>query len=892
MANWQGTPFTPSISQFSTLKGEIENIPREIITSSIYVSSIYISSMGQFNDLSGYQLNVSSLFTANISSIFGDFTVISLSTLAFNPQFSGTFSPKIDLGMGGFFGNLLGSLGSGALSVGLGAGGLATGIMALALPRGNKQINNAVYETINGTTQLQISTLGTTYPLYSSIFRTVSSVSANQVPGSEILVSSFFLPGTTCIRSVSDPLDLPVDIYFGSTIQSFGEWVPIQISTGGGSYTPTPTFSNVDITYQNEPGLAISKIGNINFSTGYAVLPPSVQVPNLTTLSSFFNHYSAVSQYNLNQITFSTGDVSVLYGNTFSTLTNFQMNTGTYDTCMISQLTDDFLQQKQLAGLNFHASTIGFGVSSFQSLTGTAPIQFQMNTQFNCNVIINNISTTNITTGNNINIGNNLFGKNAYFSGEIQASSLNILQTISTILTDTDLLNVSSLNADFISCGTATFSTLTIGKTVFGDLEGSNIYVDDVLRLRDPTSAGKLEYDFFVDYQGGSPTSNLVLGYLSSTYTDTNILEINGQSNFLGIGKTPTVALDVVGSINTTGNLTTQNINAQIINATVINSVGSNNFNAVYTGPANMASFQSLRNTILPLQQVQVSNVSCNSPAFQWNFFSTNVVEWTSTIGNVQAIVAGINKVQFWDLPNAQIDLINNTSSDLEVDARNALGNFVVLVNPDNFPPGATYRITLSPSGANALSNPPPQTIPYANYLTLYNDKQNYYLTDSGTTYPGNGLYITPPLYLENVQQFGARARVFDVNSVSGFNFINTGFLPFQISGGAGFGGGTVTAQTTISITTQLPPPGGGSNLSTFVFHADDWLPIVLPYSQDSSVTSVGFNSLQIYPQSSGGIRPYWQVYLRTVVNAIAGSMNWTVGGYMVPRTLGRYSWS
>jgi hypothetical protein len=923
MANWQGNIVynIPSIPQISSIAGRVSTI--EFDVSTLYNLSAPVSSLSGrvstletfFGDLSGGILVVNELVGDLVSTSVAQVPLLQTSTISIvnittQPSFSlfkSLFTVDLGLGqaIGGLLGGIGGAVGGGVIAAGTGVGltvqGLEQGWGTVMAGRPKNFINQSTFEVLNFTTQLQISTIGNDYPLYSTIFRTVSSSSANSVPGREIFTSTFFLPGTTCIRSISDPFNLMTgDSNLNtSTLQAFGEWTPIDISGGGGGgYTPTPNFSNVLITYQNEPGLAIGKIDDVNISTGYAVLPPSVQVPELFTLSSFHNHYSAVSQYNLYQTTFSTGDVAVNYADTFSTITNFQMLTGFYDTYMISQVTDDFLQQKQLAGLNFQASTIGFGVSSFQTLTGQAPIQFQMDTQFNCNVIVSNLSTINIT------VGNNIYGSNAYFTGEIQASSLNILQTISTILTDTDLLNVSTLNADFISCGTATFSTLQIGKTVFDELQGSNVIVDSVLRLIDPTISGNIQYDFSIDYANTSPRSNLYISYLSSTYKNVDLITINGQQGFLGVNKIPTAPLDVSGSIlasgdiTTTGNIVTpgnlsvNNVNGNTINASTVNSVGFNNFNASYTGFQTMTVLDSFRTTILPLQTVQVSNVSCNNPNTNWNFFSTNITEWTSTIGSIQAVSGLPNNVVFWDMPNGQIDLLNNTGNNVQVSARNTLGNFTILVNASNFPPGVKYRITLSPSGASALSNPPSQTIPYENNLSIRCDQSNYYITDAGSTYPNNGLYILPPLYLANIQQFGAKARLVDVNSISGFTFINSGFLPFQITASANFTGGIVTAQTTANITVQLIPPGGGTQVSTFAFYTSDWLPILLPYSQESSSTAPAFNSLQVYPQSSGGSRPIWQAYLRTVLNTFGGNMNWTVAGYMIPRTLGTYSWA
>ena len=259
MANWQGNNTQiPAIPQISSIAGRVSTLEFNFssLSSFVTLSSLntrvstletQVSSLRNANFSSSVStLGISSLVTLNISSLVGDVTFLSLSTLRFNPQFSnlvGSFSPKIDLGMGGFFGNLLGQLGSGALTLGLGGAALATGIASIAMPRGYNQINNGVFETVNGTTQLQVSTLGFQFPLYSTIFRTVSSIKPDQVPGREIFVSSFFQPGTLCIRSISDPLDLPVDVYKGSTIQSFSQWVPIPISISS-SATSTPVITN------------------------------------------------------------------------------------------------------------------------------------------------------------------------------------------------------------------------------------------------------------------------------------------------------------------------------------------------------------------------------------------------------------------------------------------------------------------------------------------------------------------------------------------------------------------------------------------------------------------------------------------------------------------------
>ena len=140
----------------------------------------------------------------------GDFSLVSLSTLSLKGIDLGGINLSFDLGLGNALGGLLGGLGAlvGGAFIGIGTGvgltiqGLETGLATLIDGRGENFINNNFFETINGSTQLQISTLGGPDPYYSSIFRTVSSSSANSVPGAQIFVSTIFPQGTTCIRSV------------------------------------------------------------------------------------------------------------------------------------------------------------------------------------------------------------------------------------------------------------------------------------------------------------------------------------------------------------------------------------------------------------------------------------------------------------------------------------------------------------------------------------------------------------------------------------------------------------------------------------------------------------------------------------------------------------------
>lgn len=251
------------MNRMSVLQGASWAGNQKLATQKQLVSSI----AGLYTDIQDISLStivvtdltVSTINADFISSTQGGFSLVSLSTLSLKGIDLGGINLSFDLGLGNAIGGFLGGLGAavGGAFIGIGTGvgltiqGLETGLATLINGRGENTITNNTFETINGSTQLQISTLGDAYPLYSTIFRTVSSSSANQEPGPQIFVSSFFNPGTTCVRSVSDPLNLLTgDSNLNtSTIQSFGQWVPFldPTQTGEDIYARDAFFSTLTL---------------------------------------------------------------------------------------------------------------------------------------------------------------------------------------------------------------------------------------------------------------------------------------------------------------------------------------------------------------------------------------------------------------------------------------------------------------------------------------------------------------------------------------------------------------------------------------------------------------------------------------------------------------------
>lgn len=244
MASWTGTtPFASKKQLVSSISGlyndlqdlsgfDFQNLNVSTLNALSWVSTpiLYVS------DIRGYSVDIS-----GISSVTANFSLINTSSIGFTaPTIDAGVKVSVDFSLGDFVWNAL--VGTGAMvaevavGVGVGAGGffyaIANGASALM---NTKELSNPTYintsnfEVVGSSTQLQVSTLGDAYPVYSSIMRVVSSITPNQQPGVPGFTSTLFYPGQICIRSISDPIPIVTSSsnVLGSTLQQFGEWVPL-----------------------------------------------------------------------------------------------------------------------------------------------------------------------------------------------------------------------------------------------------------------------------------------------------------------------------------------------------------------------------------------------------------------------------------------------------------------------------------------------------------------------------------------------------------------------------------------------------------------------------------------------------------------------------------------
>jgi hypothetical protein len=238
-----------------------------IIGSTIQVNSAYISSL-YVSSIVDYIATVSSINAESISTLVTTAPLINASTISFQPNAGGV---KVDLGLGSFAGSFAGQFAGEVTTMTIAGSALVTGVVGLSLPRTQNNIyppgEPSTFQAINTQTQIQFSTIGSQV---SSFYRFVSSTDGSMgtiTPGFEYIISSVIAPGTQCIRSFSDPINLANASTFTSTVQSFGYWIPvpknISASTITGNFNVTSTLT----AYNINSSTTITALGAITGNT-------------------------------------------------------------------------------------------------------------------------------------------------------------------------------------------------------------------------------------------------------------------------------------------------------------------------------------------------------------------------------------------------------------------------------------------------------------------------------------------------------------------------------------------------------------------------------------------------------------------------------------------------
>jgi hypothetical protein len=257
----------------------------------------------------------------------------------------------------------------------------------------------AVYETINGTTQFQFSTLNTAT---TTVFRTTDRTNPNQKFGNETFISTIIPAGRLCVRSVSDPLQFQMIssqlISTNNFLQSYGQWTQVL-----------------------EPDNSINA-NNINAGTG--TFNTSLQVNG--TLNAGTTTLDALRVAGLFRVTNILG-ANVATIDAVGAITGTSLNTGGQVNAATGSYTGQVGAGSFLTAGNAQAATL--------TVTGAAGVF--------------SLAATGAVTGNSLNIVNTA-----------TTGTLNVIATATAATVNATTVNAATVNAVQISTGNALISSI------------------------------------------------------------------------------------------------------------------------------------------------------------------------------------------------------------------------------------------------------------------------------------------------------------------------------------------------------------------------------------------------------------------------------------------------
>lgn len=454
-----------SISDVSTINGIPYPPPGtgstistfQTITATEYISTpdLRVSSINGA-ELNGTTIIISSINTQSVSTNELQVNLTSVSSIQLRPSVGFNPSLSVDMGLGSLFTNVAGAA-LGGMNMIVGGIALATGVTAIYQGRQTKTVNLSTFELVNGTTQLQISTLGLDV---STTTRFVSSVNAD-TPGEEYFISTIIPAGTPLIRSFSDPMNTISSP--ASSIQAFGQWVALpegNISSLEFSTITCSTLVAADLV--STLNLEVNNIISTNgISAQYVIGEQLISTP-LLFVSSINNDVYPPAQEQLSTF---PGSIyvadSIFAANLLST---FNVNVG--NVISTNGLSAQYVIGEQLV------STPQLFVSSINGAT------FGQSTVFISSVEATTISTNNISFNfiDGLSISSPVFANPSYstvsVTGQITASTFATTKritcgigqfdgnTISTNTASTGTLRAGVVNAATLSTGVATISTI------------------------------------------------------------------------------------------------------------------------------------------------------------------------------------------------------------------------------------------------------------------------------------------------------------------------------------------------------------------------------------------------------------------------------------------------
>ena len=297
----------------------------------------------------------------------------------------------------------------------------------IAGPAGPPGQTSYVYETINGTTQFQFSTLGSAV---TTVFRTTNQANPNVTLGREVFISTILPAGSKVIRSVSDPLQQAIiSTQLLSTtnyLQSFGQWHAILEP----DYNLTISTLKVD----SLSGFASLSTGKISTTSLEAV---NMNVSNLLNTTNLYVTQNATVIGDLTSGSFATG----VFGAGNSIVTSLSTNSLSTGSAIISSLNglafNSIIKGNDSSFNSLSTNKISTGIALISSINGL-PISAFVTTG---DITFNSISTNALSTGSATISSLNGLPISVYInSGNVS------FNTLSTNRISTARVSISSIN--------------------------------------------------------------------------------------------------------------------------------------------------------------------------------------------------------------------------------------------------------------------------------------------------------------------------------------------------------------------------------------------------------------------------------------------------------------
>ena len=564
----------------------------QIVSKDIFASTLTVST-----------LNAPNFTPAQVSTIVVDTKLTVTSTLSL------TGSPtNIDLGLGDVIQGLIGGAATQALGVGIGGAGLITGTVALATGRTSGGVNSNIFQTVNGSTQLQFSTIGSNV---SSVFLTVDSPNPFTTPGLEISTTQGVSAGTYCVRSVGDPLYITNNV---SSIQMYGQWVPVIqptatlpavavssffVSSVNGAVYPPPVFAGIPSTLNastinvngnlTQSGTGTFNWGGNTMSGTQVVLnrPTSVNATFTTSGTAFLNAGAIVN----NGLNVASGSVTIQGG-----------------TQIVSGLSVFGFTSAQ-AGLVVNGGTAQFNGPAVATNTLSANALTTLNGGLN----VNNVAT-NINAGLNVTSGLTTL-----------SAGLNVTSGLTTLSGGLNTTNIATNALSTNNISTANINVSTVNGAIYPPPGGGGI--PSTLAASTITVDGNLTQSGTGTFNWGGNTISGTQVVLNRATSVNNTLTTSGGA-FLNAGAVVNAGLSVSG---------TASFNNQVNmgqNAAVNGSFSVNNGTTLYNG-VNVVSGNLSLNQFGAIVGASVIAASLNmrSPALSTNQISTANINVSSVNG-------------------------------------------------------------------------------------------------------------------------------------------------------------------------------------------------------------------------------------------------------------------